>query len=1035
MIGQTLAHYTIEEKIGEGGMSTVYLAEDQKLHRKVALKFLQPRLTAEPVARERFLREARAAAALNHPNVVAVHEIGEHDDQVFIVMDYLRGQTLQQRLRAARADDLPTGHPEGEFTPTSTPTESVHLMDISTLGAEPPEGTPLTTEEIVDIGLQICKGLAAAHRAGIVHRDIKPQNIHIDEEGHVRILDFGLAKLKGAQPLTMEFTTMGTVHYMSPEQAEGGEVDRRTDIWSLGVVLYQMASGRLPFRGETADTVIHSILHKDPLPVKIAQKGVPRELQRVLSKALQKKPEARYANAEELEQALIRVNEELAPPPAAKSIARMLARPRVLIPTLILLGVIGLLIGRWLHRQSRIEWANQTAIPEIMRLVEEEDDPIAAFALAQEADRFVPANPILAEQLDLISNTVSVHTEPPGATLSYKLYNDVDGEWNIIGRTPIEKVRLPAGVFRIRIEAEGSEAREVVRRVITPAQDALWERHNLDLENDPSWTFDFVLDPVGSLPDGMIAVEGGSYISMPIGGFPQFQPFILDRYLIDRTEVTNQQFQEFVDAGGYERPELWNHPFIRDGEELPFEEATEGFTDSTGRPGPPHWVMGEYPEGLGDHPVEGVSWYEAAAYCESVGKSLPTVYHWGVAAFPTWERDEPLLPFIIPLSNFSSDGTEPVASTAGIGVSGAHDTAGNVREWCFNASGNDRYSLGGAWSDAGKVTANGHRQSPWNRTPTNGFRCVQYLEGEPGEELTAAVNRRPPIPYDQVPERSDDEWRTVADRYYRYFPAPLNATVDETGKSPAGGRDEWVSVDTPYGDDRLMIRLHLPDGVEPPYQAVVLFPGSDLEYLKTIRDYDEVVRDYLAFIVKSGRVLAQPIFDGTFERNDGTTQARLESATEGQVMYGHWIQDVSRTLDYFEEREDIDATKVAYAGISLGASNAALDTLAVDHRFKAALLWMGGFYWTSDMEYMIDQLDCARRVTTPVLMVNGEYDLVFDVDTEQIPMFEALGVAEEDKRHVIYDIGHSVNYPRADFIRENLAWLDKYLGPVGGTGE
>jgi hypothetical protein len=368
-------------------------------------------------------------------------------------------------------------------------------------------------------------------------------------------------------------------------------------------------------------------------------------------------------------------------------------------------------------------------------------------------------------------------------------------------------------------------------------------------------------------------------------------------------------------------------------------------------------------------------------------------------------------------------------------MSGASDMSGNVREWCFNASGEYRYSLGGAWSDAGKVTTSGHRQSPWNRTPTNGFRCVKYLVGEPDERLLVAVNRPPPIEYDQVPERSDDEWRTFADRYYRYFPAPLNATVDATGDSPTGGRDEWVSVDAPYGDERLMIRLHLPVGFDPPYQAVILFPGSDLEYAKTIRDYDHTLAHNIDFIVKSGRVLAQPIFDGTFERNDGTTQVRLESETEGQVMYGHWIQEVSRTLDYFEEREDIDATKVAYAGISLGASNAARDVLAVDDRFKAALLWMGGFDKVSDMEYMIDQLDCAKRVTTPILMVNGRYDLSFDLDTEQIPMFKIFGTPAEHKRHVVYDVGHSLQFPRAEFIRENLAWLDKYLGPVESAGE
>jgi serine/threonine protein kinase/formylglycine-generating enzyme required for sulfatase activity/dienelactone hydrolase len=1028
MIGKTLSHYRIVDKIGEGGMSTVYLAEDQKLQRQVALKFLKPLLTAEPVARERFLREARAAASLNHPNVVAVHEIGEHDDQVFIVMDFLKGQTLQQKLRSARSEDMTEGYAEGEFTPTSTPTEDIRQVDLSSVGPEPPKGAPLTTEEIVDIGLQVCRGLAAAHRVGIVHRDIKPQNIHIDDDGHVRILDFGLAKLKGDQPLTMEFTTMGTVHYMSPEQAEGGEVDHRTDIWSLGVVLYQMATGRLPFRGETADTVIHSILHRDPPPLEVAAKGVPRELQRVLSTALQKRPDARFPSADALGQALARVGEELAPPLGARSMVRVLTRPRVLIPALIALGVVAMLVGRWLHRQSRVEWAHEVAIPEIGRLVDQ-GEFIGAFALVRRAERFVPSSPILADLRDRMSNTVAIRTEPEGATILYKEYSDVDGEWTSLGQTPLEEVRLPVGVFRIRIEAVGNEPREVVRRVIAPMYESMWQRHGLNLAADPLWNFEFVLDPQGSLPDGMIAVEGGTYLSTPISGL-RLESTTVGRFLIDRTEVTNRQFQEFVDAGGYQRPELWKHPFVRDGEELSFSEAMSAFTDSTDRPGPTHWVMGEFPERLGDHPVEAVSWYEAAAFCEFRGKSLPTVYHWGFAAFPSWEMDQPLLPLIIPLSNFSSDGTVSVGTTSGIGVSGAVDVAGNVREWCFNASGDNRYSLGGGWSDAGKVAVNGHHQSPWKRTPTNGFRCVHYPGGEPGEQLLAAVDRPPPIPWDEVPERSDDEWRTFADRYYRYFPVPLNTSVDETGESPAGGRDEWVSVEAPYGDQRLMIRLHFPVGVEPPYQAVVLVPGSDLRYLKTIRDYDAVVANYLDFIVKSGRVLVQPIFEGTFERHAGTAPEHLDV---DQVLWGHWVQEVSRTLDYLQERDDIEGDRVAYAGISLGAGTMARDALAVEHRFRAALLWMGGFVRSSDLESVIDQVDCARRITTPVLMVNGEYDLVFDFDTEQVPMFNALGVPDQHKRHVVFKGGHSMNFPRADFIRENLAWLDRYLGPVEGA--
>jgi len=260
MIGKTISHYKILSKIGEGGMGEVYLAEDTKLKRKVAIKFLPEELTKDNEANERFQREAQAAAALNHPNIVTIYEINEHEDQTYIAMEYVEGETLKDKITSG----------------------------------------PLLLTKVVDYAIQICEGLSKAHEAGIVHRDIKPQNIIINRDGQVKILDFGLAKLKGVNQLTREQSTLGTIHYMSPEQAMGKEVDYRTDIWSLGVVLYEMLTGELPFKGEYDQAIIYSIINEEPEQVTGLRTDVPLEFQRVINKALSKELKERFQGISEL---------------------------------------------------------------------------------------------------------------------------------------------------------------------------------------------------------------------------------------------------------------------------------------------------------------------------------------------------------------------------------------------------------------------------------------------------------------------------------------------------------------------------------------------------------------------------------------------------------------------------------------------------------------------------------------------------------------------------------------------------------------
>jgi Tfp pilus assembly protein PilF len=289
MIGKTVLHYRIISKLGAGGMGVVYKAEDLKLRRLVALKFLTEETTRDPEIKRRFLNEARAASALDHPNICSVHEINETSDgRVFMVMAYYTGQVLNERIRQG----------------------------------------PLPILEALRITMQIAEGLVKAHQKGIIHRDIKPGNILLSEDGLIKILDFGLAKLAGGSVLTREGKLLGTVAYMSPEQAWGKAADHRTDIWSLGVVLYEMLAGRPPFAGEYPQSIIYGIQNETPAPMTSLRSGVPLQLEHILGKTLAKAAAERYQSLDDLLVDLRAVQKALlSPAPAAVSTPATGQRP------------------------------------------------------------------------------------------------------------------------------------------------------------------------------------------------------------------------------------------------------------------------------------------------------------------------------------------------------------------------------------------------------------------------------------------------------------------------------------------------------------------------------------------------------------------------------------------------------------------------------------------------------------------------------------------------------------------------------------
>ena len=278
--------YRVIGEIGQGGMGVVYKAEDIKLKRFVALKFLPPHLVDSPELKDRFLIEAQAAAALSHPNICVIYEVGEADARPFIAMEYVDGETLRDRIKRA----------------------------------------PLKTEDALDIAVQVAGGLGEAHDKGIVHRDIKSANIMLTGKGQAKVMDFGLAKLRGGSSLTKTQTTLGTVAYMSPEQARGGNLDQRTDIWSLGVVLYEMLASKLPFRGDHDQTVIYSIFHHEPEPLKKIRMDFPAGLERIVSQALAKNRSDRYQTMEVLREDLRAVAEGLRPISARRNTVRRMLR-------------------------------------------------------------------------------------------------------------------------------------------------------------------------------------------------------------------------------------------------------------------------------------------------------------------------------------------------------------------------------------------------------------------------------------------------------------------------------------------------------------------------------------------------------------------------------------------------------------------------------------------------------------------------------------------------------------------------------------
>jgi hypothetical protein len=677
-------------------------------------------------------------------------------------------------------------------------------------------------------------------------------------------------------------------------------------------------------------------------------------------------------------------------------------------------GVILALYGyRAYMDATAVAWARDEAIPEIVRLADQ-GSYLAAFELAGRAEAVLPDDPILRGLWDRISWRWTIDTEPSVADVSVKRYESPDTPWRRLGQTPVAS-RLPrADAYRFRFEKEGFES--LVMATSDP--------------NDLAGPV--ILSEVGTVPEGMVTIPRHG-ILVPI-------PFVVDRFFMDRYEVTNREFSEFVDSGGYDNPEYWrDFDFLINGRVVGWEEARNAFRDTTGRVGPSTWQLGRYPAGLGDHPVAGVSWYEAAAYAHYRNKSLPTLYHWWLATHVT---AGPLAGYMAPFANLAGRSTQPVGESNSLGPWGTYDNAGNVREWISNeGSDGNRWILGGGWKDAQYAFTLHYELPPMDRSAMNGIRLVRYVEEVQDGRLPHATPRRVLLAraeveardFRNVPPVSDEGYRLLQEQF-GYDPSEVTYDVERPGEADW---QPWEKVTvTPRSGESFAIHLITPEVASVPRQAVIYFPPLAL-FIPRAPSCDEVVATLAArtpkagvgggnFILAGGRVFVMPVWSGSCERYDDfygvsrLTRIKLR----GEHMLA-WREELGRTLDYLETRDDIASGAYGYLGLSYGGSRP-LPLLALEDRLKAAVIYLGGFphgTWPQ----IADPVNYASRIRLPFLMLADQFDAFRPFEISQRPLYDLVGTAEEDKKLVVYEAGHGA-LPIGATMREIGDWFDRYLG-------